>query len=140
MYQSLCDYSQPYIQKLIGPEAEIYCNKCVFYLKYKKTDLMMDWKSSGERIFVSLALELGLRKFLCEKASLHLNVLMIDEGFHVFKKETLQTFVDILETDCNIETVGLITHNNSLIDSLKWKLVVQHNQANWISTIPQNKN
>ena len=131
LYQSLCDYSQPYIKKLIGPDAEIYCDKCVFYLKHKGTDLMMDWKSGGERIFVSLALELGLRKFLCDRANLHLNVLMVDEGFHVLKKETLKAFVQILEEDCNIETVGLITHNNELIENLTWKLVVEQNQAHW---------
>ena len=68
-----------HIQKSIGP-GEIYCNKCVFYLKYK-ADLMMDWKS-GEGFCVP-CFGTWLKKFLCEKANLHLNVLMIDEGFRL---------------------------------------------------------
>ena len=70
-------------------------------------------------MILNLALELGLRKSLCDRANLHLNVLMVDEGFsYVLKKETLQAFVQILEEDCNIETVGLITHNSELIEKL----------------------
>ena len=65
--------------------------------------------SGGERFIVSLALALGISRFVERKV--HINSLFLDEGFGTLDEDYLTKVIDTLQRICaQGKTVGIITH------------------------------
>lgn len=65
--------------------------------------------SGGEGFIVSLALALGISRFIEKKV--HINSLFLDEGFGTLDEDYLTKVIDTLQRICDQgKTVGIITH------------------------------
>lgn len=83
--------------------------------------------SGGETFYTSLSLALGLSDVLLEYAGgLHLDMILVDEGFGTLDPQVLEHALSMLETlQENGRLVGVISHVAELQERIPVQLVVQ---------------